>query len=301
MNNRYDFLYLYDCQDANPNGDPDAGNLPRQDPETGQGLVTDVCIKRKIRNFVQTTLTDDAHQIFIQEKRPLNPLIAKACDATKIEQHAKKDGKWDSDKTKKRPQTEIRTLQEWMCKNYYDIRTFGGVLSTGPNAGQIRGPVQLSFSRSIDRIVTAEHTITRLTDVDEEEGEMGRKFTIPYGLYLAKGFVNPFLAEQTGFSGEGKDSDLELLFTALENAFQFDQSAARPAGSMKPCRFIVFKHPNKLGNAPSHKLLEGVTVKLKDGVDVPRNFGDYTVTIPDDLRAYCAEKNIEIIDRIEQT
>lgn len=298
MNNRYDFLFLFDCQDANPNGDPDAGNLPRLDPETGQGLVTDVCIKRKIRNFIQTTRTEETHQIFIKEKRPLNPLIAQACDATDIEQHAKKDKKWDNDKTKKRPQSEIKKLQEWMCSHYYDIRSFGGVLSTGPNAGQIRGPIQLSFSRSVDRIVTAEHTITRLTDVDEEEGEMGRKFTIPYGLYVTKGFINPFLAEQTGFSDEGPDSDLELLFNALEKAFQFDQSAARPAGSMKPCRFIIFKHPNKLGNAPSHKLLEGVHVQRKDGVEVPRNFTDYKADIPPELRSYCADKGIEIIERL---
>lgn len=275
MNNRYDFLYLFDCTDANPNGDPDAGNLPRLDPETGQGLVTDVCIKRKIRNFVQTTRNEETHQIFVQEKRPLNPLIAQACDATGVDQHAKKDGKWDGDKTKKRPQSEIRTLQTWMCEHYFDIRTFGGVLSTGPNAGQIRGPVQLSFSRSIDRIVTAEHTITRLTDVDKEEGEMGRKFTVPYGLYKCQGFVNPFLAAQTGIS----DDDLELLFTALENAFQFDQSAARPAGSMAPRALIIFKHDNALGKAPSHKLFEAVTVKKKEDVEVPRSFTDYEVTI----------------------
>ncbi len=290
MNHRYDFLYLFDCTDANPNGDPDAGNLPRLDPETGQGLVTDVCIKRKIRNFIQTTRADSAHQIFVQEKRPLNPLIAQACDVTGVDQHAKPDGKWDSDKTKKRPQTEIRTLQNWMCSQYFDIRTFGGVLSTGPNAGQIRGPVQISFSRSIDRIVTAEHTITRLTDVDKEEGEMGRKFTIPYGLYKAQGFVNPFLAAQTGFN----EDDLELLFTALENAFQFDQSAARPAGSMNPRALIVFKHENALGKAPSHKLFETVSVKKKDSVEVPRSFADYEVTI--DRSAIPA--GVEVIERI---
>ncbi len=290
MNNRYDFLFLFDAQDANPNGDPDAGNLPRLDPETGQGLVTDVCIKRKIRNFIQTTNSESTHQIFVQEKRPLNPLIAQACDATNIDQHAKADGKWDSDKTKKRPQTEIKVLQKWMCSQYFDIRTFGGVLSTGPNAGQIRGPVQISFSRSIDRIVTAEHTITRLTDVDKEEGEMGRKYTIPYGLYKAQGFVNPFLAAQTGFS----DDDLELLFTALENAFQFDQSAARPAGSMNPRALLIFKHDSKLGNTPSHKLFERVSVKKKEGVEVPRAFSDYEVAI--DRSGLPA--GVEIIERI---
>jgi CRISPR-associated protein Csd2 len=273
--NRYDFVYLFDCKDANPNGDPDAGNLPRVDPETGQGLVTDVCIKRKIRNFVQTTRQEDNHRIFVREKRPLNPLIGQACRETGVEEHASANGKWDKEKTKKRPQSEIRTLQNWMCEHYYDIRSFGGVLSTGPNAGQIRGPIQISFSRSIDRIVTAEHTITRLTDVDEEEGEMGRKFTVPYALYRCQGFINPFLADQTGFS----DDDRELLFTALENAFQFDQSAARPAGSMTPRGLLVFEHDSQLGNAPSHKLLESVTVVRKLESEVPRSFSDYEVTI----------------------
>lgn len=295
MNNRYDFLYLFDCQDANPNGDPDAGNLPRLDVETGQGLVTDVCLKRKIRNFVQQTKQgEEGMEIFIQEKRPLNPLLDSACDEAGIPSHVKKDGKHDSDKTKKRPQAEIRTAQEWLCNHYFDIRTFGGVLSTGPNCGQIRGPIQLSFSRSIDPIVTAEHTITRLTDVDKEEGEMGRKFTVPYGLYVAKGFINPFLAKQTGFS----EKDLELLFTALENAFQFDQSAARPAGSMTPRGLIIFKHENALGKAPSHKLLEGIAITKKDEVEVPRSFEDYTVTIPEKLTAFCADNGIEIIERI---
>jgi len=294
MNNRYDFLYLYDCTDANPNGDPDAGNLPRLDPETGQGLATDVMLKRKIRNFIQTTKTESTLQIFIQEKRPLNPLIAEACAESGFETFQKPDGKWDKDKAKKRSQSDIRIVQQWMCNRYFDIRTFGGVLSTGPNGGQIRGPVQISFSRSIDRIVTAEHTITRLTDVDEEEGEMGRKYTIPYGLYKAQGFINPFLAAQTGFS----EDDLALFFTALENAFQFDQSAARPAGSMNPRALIVFKHENQLGKAPSHKLLEGVTVTRNEGVEVPRSFSDYTVTIPDDLRQFCQENGIEIIERI---
>lgn len=273
--NRYDFIYLFDVLDANPNGDPDAGNLPRIDPETGQGLVTDVCIKRKIRNFVHDTACDDKHQIFIQSRRPLNPLIAESCIATGLADFKKPDGKWDKEKAKKRSQSDIRIAQAWLCDRYFDIRSFGGVLSTGPNAGQIRGPVQLSFSRSIDRIVTLEHTITRLTDVDEEEGEMGRKFTVPYALYRAHGFINPFLAAQTGFS----DADRELLFKALENAFQFDQSAARPAGSMNPRGLLVFEHNSELGAAPSHKLFEAVTIARKPEVEVPRSFADYEVKI----------------------
>jgi CRISPR-associated protein Csd2 len=279
--NRYDFIYLFDVIDANPNGDPDAGNLPRLDPETGQGLVTDVCLKRKIRNYVQTTKNDDKHQIFVQQKRPLNPLIAEACNDKGLKDYKKGEGKWDTENAKKRPLAEIKTMQQWLCARYYDIRAFGGVLSTGPNAGQIRGPVQLAFSRSIDRIVTAEHAITRLTDVDKEEGEMGRKFTVPYALYRFHGFINPFLAEQTGFS----DEDRELLFTALENAFQFDQSAARPPGSMNPRGFLIFEHDSQLGKAPSHVLFESVSIAKEDGIDAPRSFADYEVSVKPELPA----------------
>lgn len=294
MNHRYDFLFLFDCQDANPNGDPDAGNLPRIDVETGQGLVTDVCIKRKIRNFVHLTKSNgDEHEIFIQEKRPLNPLLDAACERANVPTHYNSQGergKAEKDAVKQRPQEEIQLVQKWLCKRYFDIRAFGGVLSTGPNCGQIRGPVQLSFARSISPIVSSEHTITRLTDVDKEEGEMGRKFTIPYGLYKAQGFVNPYLALQTGFD----DEDLELLFQSLENAFQFDQSAARPAGSMAPRKLIVFKHQNQLGKAPSHKLFDAVQIKKKDGVEVPRSFSDYEVSID---RSAIPE-GVEIIERI---
>jgi len=274
--NRYDFVYLFDVKDANPNGDPDAGNLPRVDPETGHGLVTDTCLKRKIRNFVLTAHKDDPlNQIFIQEKRPLNPLIAEACKVKGLPDYNKGTGNWDTEKAKKRSQKEIRVLQEWLCERYFDIRSFGGVLSTGPNAGQIRGPVQISFSRSIDPIVSAEHAITRVTDVDKEEGEMGRKFTVPYALYRAHGFVNPFLAEQTGFD----EKDLDLLWESLLNAFQFDQSAARPAGSMAPRKLIVFRHDKALGNAPSHKLFERVMVRRKDLSKPPRDFADYEVVV----------------------
>jgi len=306
MNNRYDFLYLFDCIDANPNGDPDAGNLPRIDVETSQGLVTDVMLKRKIRNFVHTTRNEDDSQIFIQEKKPLNPLLVAACDESGIPSHCK-DGKRDKKKTDARPQAEIRTVQTWLCERYYDIRTFGGVLSTGPNCGQIRGPVQLSFSRSIDPIIQSEHTISRLTDVDKEEGELGRKFTVPYGLYKAQGFVNPFLADQTGFS----EDDLELLFTALENAFQFDQSAARPAGSMAPRALLIFRHDGtdtdvsqrerqaKLGCAPSHALFDRLKIESfeeKPAADgkPPRKFTDYIQRITFDeipIDAFIAPPN----------
>jgi CRISPR-associated protein Csd2 len=270
MNNRYDFLFIFDCQDANPNGDPDAGNLPRIDVETGQGLVTDVCLKRKIRNFVALTANGGAgKRIFFTDGSVLNDLQQEAHNAVGIpaaESKAPKNGKKDK-------------ATAWMCENYYDVRTFGAVMSTEINCGQVRGPVQLSFARSLDPIVSSEHAITRSSVTNKKDAEkertMGRKFTIPYGLYKAQGFVNPFLAGQTGFD----DDDLELLFQSLENAFQFDQSAARPAGSMNPRALIVFKHDNQLGKAASHKLFETVSLQLKDGIEVPRAFADYNLTI----------------------
>lgn len=283
MNNRYDFLYLFDCKDANPNGDPDAGNLPRLDAETSQGLTTDVMLKRKIRNFIEQT-TDQ--NIYFKEFAVHN------------HQHEEAYKALDLGDPKKAKRAEINKAREWMCQNFYDVRAFGAVMSTNINCGQVRGPVQLSFGRSIDPIVSSEHAITRTSVTNEKDIEkertMGRKFTVPYGLYKAQGFINPFLAAQTGFSEE----DLALFFTALENAFQFDQSAARPAGSMNPRALIIFKHENQLGKAPSHKLLEGVTVTKNEGVEVPRSFSDYTITIPDDLRQFCQDNGIEIIERI---
>jgi CRISPR-associated protein Csd2 len=280
MNNRYDFLFLFDAQDANPNGDPDAGNLPRIDAETGQGLVTDVCLKRKIRNFIETTHPEK--RIYFKEFAVHN------------QQHEEAYKALDLGEPAKAKRAEKDKAREWMCQNFYDVRTFGAVMSTKVNCGQVRGPVQISFARSIDPIVASEHAITRTSVTDEKDIEkertMGRKFTIPYGLYKAQGFVNPFLAAQTGFT----DDDLELLFTALENAFQFDQSAARPAGSMNPRALIVFKHESQLGNAPSHKLFELVSVKKKDGVEVPRAFSDYEVTIDHSG----LPTGVEIIERI---
>lgn len=264
MNNRYDLLFLFDCQDANPNGDPDAGNLPRLDVETGQGLVTDVCLKRKVRNFIgQTT----EQRIYFVEGAVHNNQHKAAYEAI-------------GEKPEKKVKPEIKDkATAWMCENYFDVRSFGAVMSTEVNCGQVRGPVQLSFARSVDPIVSSEHAITRTSVTNEKDIEkertMGRKFTVPYGLYVAKGFVNPFLAKQTGFS----DEDLELFLTALENAFQFDQSAARPAGSMNPRGLLVFKHDSQLGNAPSHKLFEAVTVKRKESVEVARSFSDYDVSI----------------------
>lgn len=264
--NRYDFLYLFDVKDANPNGDPDAGNLPRVDPETGEGLITDVCLKRKVRNFAAL----NGQRIYFTDGAVLNMLHKEAYESI-----------GEKPASKKLPKDVVKAaaLTAFMCRNFYDIRTFGAVMTTEVNCGQVRGPVQLSFARSIDPVVTSEHSITRSSVTKEEDREkertMGRKFTVPYGLYHAHGFVNPFLAEKTGFS----EADLELLWKALLNAFEFDASAARPAGSMATRRLIVFKHESALGNAPAHKLFELVDVKRLDETKPPRAFTDYTVTV----------------------
>ena len=265
LKNRIDFVYIFDVQDGNPNGDPDAGNLPRVDAETGMGLVTDVCLKRKVRNYVQTAKGQaDGYDIFIKEKAVLNTLIDKAHDDSEVK--AAKD------------KTEAARM--FMCKNYYDIRTFGAVMSTGKNAGQGRGAIQLTFARSVDTIATAEHSITRMAVATEKEAEkqggdnrtMGRKATVPYGLYVCHGFVSANLAQQTGFSEE----DLELFWDALKNMFDVARSAAR--GLMSAQKLIVFKHDSVLGNAPANKLFDLVKVeKVCDGA--PRSFSDYTVTI----------------------
>ena len=267
LKNRIDFVYIFDVQDGNPNGDPDAGNLPRVDAETGMGLVTDVCLKRKVRNYVQTAKGQaDGYDIFIKEKAVLNILIDKAHDDSEVK--AAKD------------KTEAARM--FMCKNYYDIRTFGAVMSTGKNAGQVRGAIQLTFARSVDTIATAEHSITRMAVATEKEAEkqggdnrtMGRKATVPYGLYVCHGFVSANLAEQTGFGEE----DLQLFWEALKNMFDCDRSAAR--GLMAPQKLIVFKHDSKLGNAPANKLFDLVEVK-KVCEGAPRSFKDYEVTIAD--------------------
>ena len=265
LKNKIDFVYIFDVQDGNPNGDPDAGNLPRVDAETGMGLVTDVCLKRKVRNYVQVAKgLVDGYDIFIKEKAVLNNEIDKAHDDSEV--------KSAKDKT--------AAARLFMCKNYYDIRTFGAVMSTGKNAGQVRGPIQLTFARSVDSIATAEHSITRMAVATENEAEkqkgdnrtMGRKATVPYGLYVCHGFISANLAKQTGFSEE----DLQLFFDALKNMFDVDRSAAR--GLMSAQKLIVFKHDSVLGNAPANKLFD--LVKIEKNTDVPRSFGDYDVTVP---------------------
>ena len=265
LKNRIDFVYVFDVQDGNPNGDPDAGNLPRVDAETGMGLITDVCLKRKVRNYVQVAKElADGYDIFIKEKAILNNEIDKAHDDSEV--------KSAKDKT--------AAARQFMCKNYYDIRTFGAVMSTGKNAGQVRGSIQLTFARSVDPVATVEHSITRVAvatpkEAENQKGEnhtMGRKATIPYGLYVCHGFISANLAKQTGFSEE----DLAIFFEALKNMFDLDRSAAR--GLMSAQKLIVFRHDSELGNAPANKLFDLVKVeKVTDAA--PRSFTDYKVTI----------------------
>ena len=287
IQSRYDFVFLFDCKDGNPNGDPDAANAPRVDPQDMHGLVSDVCLKRKIRNYV-LAVGGIGRDIFIQSKSPLNPRIAEVCKDADVPDYRNNDGKWDTKKAKSRPQSEIKTLQQKLCERYFDIRAFGAVMSTGPNAGQVRGPIQLTFSRSIDPILPMDVPITRVTDVDKEEGEMGRKNLIPYGLYRCHGFISANLARDTGFSAD----DLDLLWQALQNMFDLDRSASR--GTMAPQKLIVFKHLSPLGNAPAHKLFERIKVTRKKSVQAARQFSDYEVTTNrNDL-----PENVELVEML---
>jgi CRISPR-associated protein Csd2 len=279
IQNRFDFVYLFDVTDGNPNGDPDAGNLPRIDAETGQGLVTDVCLKRKVRNYVGVIHEEKPpYEIYIKEKAILNQQHARAYAALSIDpkkREAKGKDKADED----------RKLTAWMCQNFYDIRTFGAVMTTEINTGQVRGPVQLTVARSIDPIVSQEHAVTRCAVTTEREAEkqsgdnrtMGRKFTVPYGLYMGFGYINATLAGQTGFGEE----DLKLFKTALGMMFENDRSAAR--GRMSPVKCIAFKHDCKLGNARADQLFARVGVKLKEEARSagrpPRSKDDYVITV----------------------
>lgn len=276
LNNRYDFVLLFDVKDGNPNGDPDAGNLPRVDAETGRGLVTDVSLKRKVRNFVGIVKGEQPpFEIYVKEKAILNKQHERAYQGI-----GATDLLGGEDK-KRKGGDKVSEARDWMCKNFYDVRTFGAVMSTGVNCGQVRGPVQLTFARSVDPIVAQEHSITRMAVATEAEAEkqdgdnrtMGRKFTVPYGLYAAHGFVSAHLANQTGFSEE----DLELLWQSLAQMFEHDRSAAR--GEMSTRGLYVFKHDSELGNAPAHSLFARIQPKLHGGVAVPRDFSDYTISV----------------------
>ena len=290
IKNRYDFVVLFDVENGNPNGDPDAGNMPRVDPETGYGIVTDVCLKRKIRNYVETLKEDEeGYRIYIKENVPLNRSDSTAVEALGIDKDLKKAKQKD-------PEIDAK-LRDWMCAHYYDIRTFGAVMTTfvkgALNCGQVRGPVQLSFARSVDPIVPQEVTITRIAitteaDAANKKTEMGSKHIVPYGLYRAEGFVSANLARKTtGFSEE----DLELLWQAILNMFENDHSAAR--GKMAVRELIIFRHDSELGNAPSYKLFDAVTVTRKEGAQIPRSYRDYTVTVADTLPegVHCERKS----------
>lgn len=282
IKNRYDFVILFDVENGNPNGDPDAGNMPRVDPETGCGLVTDVCLKRKIRNYVETAKEDaSGYRIYIKDQVPLQRSDAEALAYLGVQGDLKAAKKDD-------PALDGK-IRDFMCQNFYDIRTFGAVMTTfvkgALNCGQVRGPVQLGFARSVDPILPQEVTITRVAitteaDAEKKGTEMGRKYIVPYGLYRAEGYVSANLARKTtGFSEE----DLALLWQAILNMFENDRSAAR--GKMAVRELIVFRHDSELGNAPAYKLFDAVQITRNEGVTVPRSYRDYTVTVAEPLPA----------------
>jgi CRISPR-associated protein Csd2 len=278
IQNRYEFVYLFDVINGNPNGDPDAGNMPRLDPESSKGLVTDVCLKRKIRNFVELTEENKpGYEIYIKEKSILNLQNKKAYEALSIVPESKKLPK---------DEAKAREVTAWMCANFFDVRTFGAVMTTDVNSGQVRGPVQLAFSKSIDPIIPLEVSITRMAVTTEKEAEaqsggnrtMGRKHIVPYGLYRMHGFVSAKLAEKTGFS----ETDLAKLWQSLTLMFEHDRAAAR--GEMSARKLVVFKHNDALGNVPAHSLFDRVKVERKNGEkDTPANsFDDYVITVNKD-------------------
>ena len=281
IKNRYEFVILFDVENGNPNGDPDAGNMPRFDPATGVGLITDVCLKRKIRNYVETVKEDArGYRIYIKDGVPLNRSDAEAYQALDV------DDKTIKDRKKKDPDVDQK-IRDFMCSNFYDIRTFGAVMTTfvkaALNCGQVRGPVQLGFAHSVEPVMPQEITITRVAitteaDAEKKGTEMGRKYIIPYGLYRAEGYVSANLARKvTGFSEE----DLELLWEAILNMFEHDHSAAR--GKMAVRELIIFKHDSEMGNAPAYKLFETVTVERKNPETPARSYGDYRVEVKEEL------------------
>ena len=287
IKNRYEFVILFDVENGNPNGDPDAGNMPRIDPESGLGLVTDVCLKRKIRNYVETVKEDEkGYKIYIREDVPLNRSDREACQALGVNETNDSKQTEALKKLKKSDPDVDMKLRDYMCKHFYDIRTFGAVMTTfvkaSLNCGQVRGPVQLGFARSIDPIISQEVTITRVAittekDAENKTTEMGRKSIVPYGLYRAEGYVSANLARKvTGFSEE----DLELLWEAIINMFEHDHSAAR--GKMAVRELIVFKHSKELGDCPAYKLFDAVEVKKNENVVYPRQYQDYTVQVHED-------------------
>ena len=317
LKNRYDFVYVFDVKDGNPNGDPDAGNLPRIDAETGQGIVTDVCLKRKVRNYVELVKESKSpYDIYIKEKAILNLLNREGRESVSQEiekeiktlKEEKANNKDNEEKIKKidakikeigSEQYKISKAREWMCKHYFDIRSFGAVMATGDNCGQVRGAIQFTFGRSVGQIIQSEHSITRMAVTTEKEAEkqdgdnrmMGRKSTVPYGLYVAYGFVSAPLAKQTGFSEE----DLELFWKALINMFENDRSAAR--GLMSARKLYIFKHSDELGNAPASKLFDLITPLIKKkNFDLPaRDFSAYQIPGKEEITV---PTGVELIEKI---
>ena len=280
IKNRYEFVLLFDVENGNPNGDPDAGNMPRIDPETGFGLVTDVCLKRKIRNYVETVKDGEpGYRIYIKDHIPLNNSDKEAYAYLGVEEGKAKDAKKNDPKLDQK-------IRDFMCENFFDIRTFGAVMTTftkdALNCGHLRGPVQLGFARSVDPVMPQEVTITRIAittekDAEKKTTEMGRKYIIPYGLYKVEGYISANLAQKaTGFS----EDDLSLLWDAMMNMFELDHAAAR--GKMAARELIIFRHDSALGNAPAHKLFNLVKVERREGVTTPRSYNDYTVTVDKD-------------------
>jgi CRISPR-associated protein Csd2 len=270
IKNRYDFVLLYDVENGNPNGDPDAGNMPRIDPETGYGIVTDVCLKRKIRNYVELVAGDQpGYRIYVKEGTPLNQNHVEAYVSVGLK---------TGDKAKP---DQVNEARSWMCANFFDVRTFGAVMTTGDNCGQVRGPVQINFSRSIDPIVQQEVTITRQTvtkieDI-EKERTMGRKQIVPYALYRVEGYVSARLANEAGKGTGFSEHDLQLLWDGLMNMFEHDRSAAR--GKMAARKLVILKHDSDLGCAPAHKLFERITAQRKNEERPPRSYSDYEVRV----------------------
>ncbi len=284
IKNRYEFVVLFDVENGNPNGDPDAGNMPRIDPESGLGLVTDVCLKRKIRNYIETVKEDEeGFKIYIKDNVPLNRSDREACESLGIKETDDKKVTESLKKLKKSDTDADVKIRDYMCQNFYDIRTFGAVMTTfvkaALNCGQVRGPVQIGFARSVDPIIPQEVTITRVAittekDAESKSTEMGRKSIVPYGLYRVEGYVSANLARKvTGFTEE----DLDLLWEAIINMFEHDHSAAR--GNMAVRELIVFKHSKELGDCPAYKLFDSVDVRKKDEVEYPRSYQDYIVEV----------------------
>ena len=285
IKNRYEFVILFDVENGNPNGDPDAGNMPRTDPETGCGLVTDVCLKRKIRNYVETVKGESCpgYRIYVKDGVPLNRSDLEACAYVGLSVKDSKDAEKVLKEAKKKDEGLDGKIRDFMCGNFFDIRTFGAVMTTfvkgALNCGQVRGPVQLGFARSVDPILPQEVTITRVAitteaDAENKGTEMGREYIVPYGLYRAEGYVSANLARKTtGFS----EADLELLWDAILNMFEHDHSAAR--GKMAVRELVIFKHDSELGNAPAYKLFDLVKAEKKPGVTAPRAYSDYDVTV----------------------